>query len=73
MVHQYKNNGYNIVLDVNSGCVHVVDDVVYDIIEKFNEYINENRDSYCKEINKSEENETNSDKVEDIEKKVTIW
>ena len=32
MVHQYKNNGYNIVLDVNSGSVHVVDNVVYDII-----------------------------------------
>ena len=32
MVHQYKNNGYNIVLDVNSGSVHVVDDVVYDMI-----------------------------------------
>lgn len=32
MVHQYKNNGYNIVLDVNSGSVHVVDDLVYDII-----------------------------------------
>lgn len=32
MIHQYKNNGYNIVLDVNSGSVHVVDDVVYDVI-----------------------------------------
>ena len=32
MVHQYRNNGYNIVLDVNSGSVHVVDDVVYDVI-----------------------------------------
>lgn len=32
MVHQYKNNGYNIVLDVNSGSVHVVDDIVYDVI-----------------------------------------
>ena len=32
MVHTYKNNGYNIVLDVNSGSVHVVDDVVYDLI-----------------------------------------
>ena len=32
MIHQYKNNGYNIVLDVNSGSVHVVDDVVYDLI-----------------------------------------
>lgn len=32
MIHQYKNNGYNIVMDVNSGSVHVVDDVVYDAI-----------------------------------------
>jgi len=36
LVHQYKNNGYNIVLDVNSGMVHVVDDLAYDIIEKYN-------------------------------------
>lgn len=32
MVHQYKNNGYNIILDVNSGSVHVVDELAYDII-----------------------------------------
>ena len=32
MIHQYKNNGYNIVLDVNSGSVHVVDELVYDVI-----------------------------------------
>ncbi|NCB91315.1 MAG: thioether cross-link-forming SCIFF peptide maturase [Clostridia bacterium] len=32
MIHQYKNNGYAIVLDVNSGSVHVVDDIVYDSI-----------------------------------------
>lgn len=35
MVHQYKNNGYNIVLDVNSGSVHVVDDIVYDMIPMY--------------------------------------
>ncbi|WP_313128428.1 thioether cross-link-forming SCIFF peptide maturase [Anaerocolumna sp.] len=35
MIHQYKNNGYNIVLDVNSGMIHVVDDVAYDIIALF--------------------------------------
>ncbi len=35
MVHQYKNNGYNIVLDVNSGSVHVVDDLCYDMIAMF--------------------------------------
>ncbi len=38
MVHQYKNNGYNIVLDVNSGAVHVVDDVTYDLIPLFEEH-----------------------------------
>jgi len=37
MVHQYKNNGYNIVLDVNSGSVHVVDELVYDMIPYYKE------------------------------------
>lgn len=32
MIHRYKNNGYNIVLDVNSGSVHVVDEIVYDMV-----------------------------------------
>ena len=32
MIHQYKSHGYNIVMDVNSSAVHVVDDVVYDMI-----------------------------------------
>ncbi len=32
MVHQFINNGYHIVLDVNSGSVHVVDAVAYDVI-----------------------------------------
>ncbi len=35
MVHQYKLGGYNIVLDISSGSVHVVDSVAYDIIEMF--------------------------------------
>lgn len=32
MIHQYRLNGYNIVLDINSGGVHVTDDVTYDLI-----------------------------------------
>ena len=32
MVHQYKLNGYNIVLDSESGCIHTVDDAAYDAI-----------------------------------------
>lgn len=37
MIHQYKNNGYNIVMDVYSGAVHVVDDLCYDVIAELNE------------------------------------
>ncbi|MBE7092204.1 MAG: thioether cross-link-forming SCIFF peptide maturase [Clostridiales bacterium] len=35
MIHQYKLNGYNIVLDVCSGAVHAVDEIAYDIIALF--------------------------------------
>lgn len=35
MIHAYKMNGYNIILDQNSGCVHSVDDVAYDIINMY--------------------------------------
>ena len=50
MIHQYKNNGYNIVLDVNSGAIHVVDEMTYDVIAKFAEYDAQNKlDEVCSE------------------------
>ena len=33
MVYRYKMNGFNIILDVNSGGIHVVDDIVYDVLD----------------------------------------
>ena len=41
MIHQYKNNGYDIVMDVNSGAIHVVDDVAYDAIAMLEEKLGE--------------------------------
>ncbi|MCM1190879.1 MAG: thioether cross-link-forming SCIFF peptide maturase [Butyrivibrio sp.] len=41
MIHQYKSNGYNIIMDVNSGSVHVVDDIVYDMIPLVEPLVNE--------------------------------
>lgn len=41
MVHQYKLNGYNIVLDTASGSVHLVDEVAYDIISMYENHIKE--------------------------------
>ncbi len=35
MIHQYKMGGYNIVLDVNSGAIHVTDDITYDMISMY--------------------------------------
>ena len=32
MIHAYQLNGYNIILDVFSGSVHVMDEVAYDLI-----------------------------------------
>ncbi|MCD7787657.1 MAG: thioether cross-link-forming SCIFF peptide maturase [Firmicutes bacterium] len=43
MIHQYKLNGYNIVIDVYSGCVHVVDDLAYDVIALY-------KSNTCEEI-----------------------
>ena len=47
MVHQYKLNGYNIVLDTASGSVHSVDEVAYDIIEM---YKNKDKEEIIEEI-----------------------
>lgn len=51
MIHQYKLNGYDIVLDCASGSVHVVDDVAYDMIADFenlskDELINKLKNKY---------------------------
>ncbi|MEF9971107.1 MAG: thioether cross-link-forming SCIFF peptide maturase [Oscillospiraceae bacterium] len=35
MIHQFKLNGFNIILDVFSGAVHVTDDLAYDVIGLF--------------------------------------
>ena len=33
MIHKYKLGGYNIVLDVHSGGVHIVDELTYDMLD----------------------------------------
>ena len=55
MVHQYKLNGYNIVLDTCSGSVHVVDEVAYDIIAMYKEKDTGKIVKYITETYKNEE------------------
>ena len=35
MIHKFKQLGYNIVLDVNSGAVHLPDDCAYYLLDYF--------------------------------------
>ena len=35
MVHQYKQGGFNIVIDTYSGAIHAVDEIAYDLIAEF--------------------------------------
>ncbi len=49
MIHQYKLNGFNIVLDVCSGSVHAVDEAAYDMIALFE---GNDRESVINEITK---------------------
>ena len=37
MIHKFSMNGYNIVLDVNGGAVHVVDEVAYNLLDHYKE------------------------------------
>ncbi|MBE6659609.1 MAG: thioether cross-link-forming SCIFF peptide maturase [Ruminococcaceae bacterium] len=38
MIHSYKLGGYNIVLDICSGAVHLVDEVAFDIINMYEDH-----------------------------------
>ena len=63
MVHQYKNNGYNIVLDVNSGSVHVVDDAAYDVIALWESH---SRDEILRQLDSSYGEEELTEAMEEV-------
>ena len=64
MVHQYKLNGYNIVLDTCSGSVHTVDEVAYDIIAL---YKDKSADEIVKEITEKYSDITEKDVLDCLE------
>ena len=61
MVHQYKLNGYNIVLDSCSGSIHVVDDIAYDIIKDFE---SKERDEIVKSLYETYKDSTSKEEIE---------
>lgn len=72
MIHQYKQGALNIVLDVYSGSIHIVDDIAYDIISMYEtstreEIISKILDDYagCEEVNENEISEC-CDQIEEL-------
>ena len=79
MVHQYKLNGYNIVLDTASGSVHLVDEVAYDIIEMYKNFSHEEiknvilkKYSHLDDVNESEIDECLGD-IKALEDSGKLW
>ncbi len=73
MVHSYKSNGYNIVLDVNSGSVHIVDDVTYDIIPLFKEKNYEEIFASLKDKYSEEDIKESYKEIETLEKEEMLF
>lgn len=63
MIHKYNMNGYNIVIDVNGGAVHVVDDVTYRLLDFY-------EDKNLEEIVELLSNEFDRKKVEESYKEI---
>lgn len=64
MIHKYKMFGTNIVLDVNSGSVHVVDEIAYDILDY---YVNHERDAIPDKIGLKYDRQSVLEAIEEIE------
>ena len=61
MIHAYKLNGYNIIIDQNSGCVHSVDEVAYDIITMYENNSKDEIKSFILNKYKNSEDVTEND------------
>ena len=74
MIHAYKMNGYNIIIDQNSGCVHSVDEVAYDIITRYETESKENIKTFILDKYKEKDDVTPEDidlcfqDIEDLKK-----
>lgn len=61
MIHAYKMNGYNIILDQNSGCVHSVDEATYDIITMYESKSRDEIKSYILDKYKNQDDVTSEE------------
>jgi uncharacterized protein len=64
MIHKFKQKDTALVLDVNSGAVHVIDDMVYDILDF---YPNPDKEEILAKLSATYESEDLTSAMEDID------
>ncbi len=73
MIHKYKMNNYNIVLDVNSGSIHSVDDITYEILNSYKDVENETIITTLSKKYKKEEIEETIKEIEELESQGLLY
>lgn len=63
LIHKYQMNGFNIVVDVNSGSVHLVDDVGYRVLDFYKE---KNNDEIIKMLSDEFEKDRIKEAIDEI-------
>lgn len=73
MIHKFHMNDINVVLDVNSGAVHVVDDIVYNIVEDYKNLSElELKQKYAEKYTKQEIEEA-TEEIQMLEKEEMLF
>lgn len=66
-IHKYKNSGINVVIDINSGAIHIVDEIVYNILDY---YENNNSEEIIKKLRGQFPEELINEGLQEIKKLV---
>ena len=67
MIHKFKFENYNFVVDTNSGAVHMVDDIFYDMLEHLDGNFFDYTENY---IIKKLENKYSKEEIKETEKEM---
>ena len=73
MIHKFSMDGINVVMDVDSGAVHIVDDVVYEIVDSFKEMSEKELfEKYSEKFTEKELNEA-VEEIKELEKNEMLF
>lgn len=73
LIHKFKQNGYNFLLDVNSGSIHVIDDIAYDVLDFYNKTSKEEAELKLSSSYSKEDLETAWAELEELEKEGLLF